>query len=59
MVADPDFDLTPGKTSTDSEAGTRNVRLSRDFFRNKFHFKRLPGTRVEGERIADLLGVVP
>ena len=32
-------------------------RLSRDFNRSQYHFGRLPGTRMEGERIAALLGV--
>src|SRR5262249_9205980 len=34
-------------------------RHSRDFNRSEYHFGRLPGTRVEGERIARLLGVQP
>jgi CHAT domain-containing protein/tetratricopeptide (TPR) repeat protein len=34
-------------------------RLSRDFSRSAFHFARLPGTRAEGQQIADLLGVRP
>jgi CHAT domain-containing protein/tetratricopeptide (TPR) repeat protein len=34
-------------------------RLSRDFSRSAFHFARLPGTRAEGQRVADLLGVTP
>jgi CHAT domain-containing protein/tetratricopeptide (TPR) repeat protein len=33
--------------------------LSRDLDRSHCHFRRLPGTRVEGERVADRLGVQP
>jgi tetratricopeptide (TPR) repeat protein/CHAT domain-containing protein len=34
-------------------------RLSRDFNRGQCYFSPLPGTRVEGERLAALLGVQP
>src|SRR5262249_45526106 len=34
-------------------------RVSRDLERSGVRFQRLPGTRIEGERIARLLGVAP
>src|SRR5262249_39417690 len=34
-------------------------RCSRDFKRGDYHFPRLPATREEGERVAELLGVRP
>jgi tetratricopeptide (TPR) repeat protein len=43
--------------STPRKAGEMIERLSRDFNRSQYHFGRLPGTRMEGERIAALLGV--
>jgi CHAT domain-containing protein/tetratricopeptide (TPR) repeat protein len=59
VIADPDFDLR-----TPAGAATRPLedsppRLSRDLDRGDLHFKRLPGTRIEGERIAEMLRVKP
>ncbi len=59
VIADPDFDLgsTPGVTST--EAVESSGRKSRDLNRANLQFKRLPATRVEGTRIAEILNVKP
>jgi CHAT domain-containing protein len=66
VVADPDFDL--GAESATSAAPTRagnsgsrkaDSRLSLDLDGRRYYFPRLPGTRVEGERIAVRLGVQP
>lgn len=43
----------------DAAAGAPSGRRSRELDRNSFHFPRLPGTRREGERIAQMLGVRP
>jgi CHAT domain-containing protein len=55
VIADPDFDLAaaPG-VQTARSAGRRAHDLDRGL-----RFSRLPGTRREGERIADLFGVKP
>jgi CHAT domain-containing protein/tetratricopeptide (TPR) repeat protein len=58
VVADPDFDLIieEGKMPA-STLDARSVgRCSRDLDRHKFHFDRLPATRLEGERISHMLG---
>jgi hypothetical protein len=59
VAADPDFDL--GAAGTRSQAADVEVRgrRSRDLKRRDLSFGRLPGTRVEGERIAEMLGVEP
>jgi CHAT domain-containing protein len=63
VAADPDFDL--GKDAAPTPAQDTEVpgRQSRDLDRSSdqrtLHFRRLPGTRLEGERIAALLGVEP
>jgi CHAT domain-containing protein len=54
VAADPDFNLTGGLEAL-APAGTG--RRSRDLDGSHFHFPRLPATRVEGERVARLLGV--
>ncbi len=74
MVADPLFDLAteteaevrlgspdlPGRCHEPSgTAAAKRSRCSRDFKRSDYHFPRLPGTREEGERVAELLGVRP
>jgi CHAT domain-containing protein/tetratricopeptide (TPR) repeat protein len=63
VAADPDFDLggvvsEPGVTSPSSERPLAG-RHSRDLDRASMCFSRLPGTRVEGERIAKLLDIEP
>jgi CHAT domain-containing protein len=58
VVADPDFDL--GRAAARAgDTAMETARHSRDFSRESMHFGRLPGTRVEGERIAAMLGVTP
>jgi len=58
--ADPDFDLSARSASPSSSARPRfhPARRSRDVERAQ-PVTRLPGTRLEGERIAALLGVKP
>jgi CHAT domain-containing protein len=58
VAGDPDFDLAQQVSSAPAPA-TASARRSRDFDRTKYHFDRLPGTRIEAERIAALLGVQP
>jgi tetratricopeptide (TPR) repeat protein/CHAT domain-containing protein len=58
VLADPDFDLT---AETPPALAVREV-LTRDLKTvqtGHFWFGRLPGTRVEGEQVAALLGVRP
>jgi len=70
VAADPDFDLGAGAPSDRSASSpddrgdgfdaTHSLgRHSRDLDRARFHFERLPGTKTEGERIAELLDVKP
>jgi CHAT domain-containing protein len=59
VVADPDFDLaTPAGTEDPivRSSGKQAADLDRS---GDLQFARLPGTRVEGERIASLLNVQP
>jgi CHAT domain-containing protein len=58
VAADPDFDLCTG-AEVPGPAAKAPGRLSRDLDRGRYHFPRLPGTQVEGERVARLLGVPP
>ncbi len=53
VIADPDLDLGEKAVIEAPTAG----RLSRDFDLRTLHFEQLPGTRVEGEQIAKMLGV--
>ncbi len=71
VAADPDFDLT--EQSPDSVKPVLSTaeglhpgydarsasRYARDLDRTRMGFERLPGTRLEGERIAAKLGVEP
>lgn len=70
VVADPNFDLASNpetsaedqtdriESSIDQQPASSN-RRSKDFDRAGLHFSRLPGTRIEGEQVAALLGVAP
>src|SRR5262249_51218319 len=59
ILADPDFDLCgEGITSAPQPALTPG-RPTRELDRSGYQFDRLPGARVEGERIAGLLEVSP
>lgn len=58
IVADPDFDLSATRPPTPPETSPARKR-SRDLGSAALRFERLPGTRAEGERIAQLLGVRP
>jgi CHAT domain-containing protein len=57
VAADPDFDLRDGEARgmTADAVG----RQSRDLDRRASHFGRLPGTREEGVRLAEMLHVEP
>ena len=59
IAADPAFDLDSSGESTQVKAVKRSGKLSRDLDRSTLHFAHLPGTRLEGERIASMLGVQP
>ena len=64
VAACPDFDLVrkPEEQATNEAATVGSAppaRLSRALERGSLHFDELEGTRLEGERVADLLGVAP
>ncbi|BCG62921.1 MAG: hypothetical protein methR_P0592 [Methyloprofundus sp.] len=69
VLADPDFDLSASPSlavDQNNDTGLNTLlsarstgRYSRDFNRADLHFGQLPGTQIEGERIADLLDVKP
>jgi CHAT domain-containing protein/tetratricopeptide (TPR) repeat protein len=58
VVADPDFDLGD-ETPMLATAGSERGRRSRELGRGGVRFQPLPATRVEGERVATMLGVAP
>jgi CHAT domain-containing protein/tetratricopeptide (TPR) repeat protein len=59
VVADPDFDLET-RTATDDPIVRSSGKQAADLNRSgDLQFARLPGTRVEGQRIASLLNVQP
>jgi CHAT domain-containing protein len=59
IVADPDFDL--GRAAGEPGVGPPpgETRLSRALRGGTFKFPRLPGTRAEGVRVAELVGAEP
>jgi CHAT domain-containing protein/tetratricopeptide (TPR) repeat protein len=59
VVADPLFDYGAEGATAPEAASTTSSRCSRDIRHSDLHFRRLPGTRAEGERVAELLGVRP
>jgi CHAT domain-containing protein/tetratricopeptide (TPR) repeat protein len=59
VTADPDFDLTDKSSPNQYRNEKSPGRVSRDMGRGKLHFTQLPGTRIEGESIAEMLGVAP
>jgi CHAT domain-containing protein/tetratricopeptide (TPR) repeat protein len=60
VVADPDFDLGVGDSSpTPALMPARTGRVARERVAAGGIFERLPGTRLEGEAVARLLGVHP
>jgi tetratricopeptide (TPR) repeat protein/CHAT domain-containing protein len=62
VVADPDFDLVVRADAAAEPARLGRLaanRTSRDLGRGRYHFPRLPGTRVEGERVGARVGVRP
>jgi hypothetical protein len=64
VAADPDFDLSGGQAQAQAlsePAGElQRGRVSREIHTGDLEqLGRLPGTRVEGERIASMLGVKP
>jgi CHAT domain-containing protein/tetratricopeptide (TPR) repeat protein/predicted RNA-binding Zn-ribbon protein involved in translation (DUF1610 family) len=58
VAADPDFDLSNDGSPAAAPTDIPHGRCSRDLDRG-LRFGRLKGTRLEGERIAALLGVKP
>jgi CHAT domain-containing protein len=60
VIADPDFDLGASGGPPAAPGGvTAPGRHAPDLPRDTLHFRRLPGTRAEGERVAGLLSVEP
>jgi CHAT domain-containing protein/tetratricopeptide (TPR) repeat protein len=59
IAADPDFDLSGAEAQSQSIVAAPHGPVSRDLGRGNLRFARLPGTRLEGERIASMLGVQP
>jgi CHAT domain-containing protein len=68
VVADPDFDLCGDSSSgelqvqvsvSDTLSPFPRSRLSPSLDLSRLHFERLPGTHIEGEQIAKMLGVEP
>ncbi len=64
VAADPDFDLDAGQAQAQATSETAGVlqreRVSRETHTGDLEkLGQLPGTRVEGERIASMLGVKP
>ncbi len=60
VVADPDFNLVSHQPSAISDQrSAASGRRSHDLNRAGLYFGRLPGTRKEGQQIADMLGVSP
>ncbi len=59
VFADPDFDLRSESLSTPSIIRKPPEQQSSDPDRSHLRFRRLSGTRAEGEQVATLLGVEP
>jgi CHAT domain-containing protein len=60
VAADPDYDLEGAeRQGGGSEQAPESRGALRDLSRYSVHFSRLPGTRAEGEHIAEMLGVAP
>ena len=59
VAADPDFDLRGDPKGASAETTATRGRQSRDLGHDDLSFDRLPGTREEGERVAQLLKVRP
>jgi CHAT domain-containing protein/tetratricopeptide (TPR) repeat protein len=59
VTADPDYDLNGIAQPLSTAETAPEGKLSRALLRNSPRFERLPGTRTEGEHIADMLGVKP
>jgi CHAT domain-containing protein len=57
VMADPDFDLTAPMIKSFAEVPDPDGRRSADLAKYSLAFRRLPGTRQEGELIAQALGV--
>src|SRR5262249_29253924 len=55
----PAQDPAPKPVAQPDPAAQASARLPRDLDRSRYHFPRLPGTRAEGERVGDRLGVKP
>jgi CHAT domain-containing protein len=60
VIADPDFDLDDVQVgNATGSPDLKGGRLSRDLSRNNLRFGRLPGSRIEGQQVAQMMGVEP
>jgi tetratricopeptide (TPR) repeat protein len=59
VMADPDFNFSLQTKSATDAGDVSPGRQSRDLQPSRLSFRNLPGTRLEGEKIANLLGVKP
>jgi CHAT domain-containing protein/Flp pilus assembly protein TadD len=59
VIADPNFDLVSTEVALEEKVDHASRRQSRDLDRSERLFNRLPGTRMEGEKVAAMLGVEP
>ena len=59
IVADPAFDLDASYMPPQEGAIASRGRYSRDLDRRALHFSQLPGTREEGNKVAEMLEVQP
>lgn len=60
IIADPEFNLIKiGEKFGDTDKKILQNRQSLDFDLSKIFFPKLPGTRIEGKKIGDKIGVEP
>ena len=59
VAASPDFDLCSPPEKSPAVSAAPAARVSHALERGRLHFEPLPGTRLEGQCVADLLGVKP
>ncbi len=56
VMADPNFDLTASTLESSAEVPAHGGRRSADLASHALTFRRLPGTRLEGQQVAQALG---
>jgi len=59
VAASPDFDLCSPPEKSPAVGAAPAARVLQALERGRLHFEPLPGTRLEGQCVADLLGVKP